>query len=71
MERPIVATLPKQTPTDLFVHERSSRLAAERGIEEMLGEEVGLVETGKSRDAITHHIQQTRQQTENRHPPSE
>ena len=57
--------MPMQTPQDLFVHELSEVLSAERLIAEMLGEASGMVQDQKIRDGLEQHRRETEQHAKN------
>ena len=60
-----MATMQMQTPQDLFMHELSAQLSAERGIETMLAEARGLVQTPQILQGIEHHLHETQEQASN------
>lgn len=57
--------MPMQTPQDLFVHELSDMLSAERIIVEMLGEAQGMVQNPQLKQGLKAHQEETRQHVKN------
>jgi ferritin-like metal-binding protein YciE len=60
-----MAKMPMQTPQDLFAHELSDMLSAERIIVQMLGDAEGLVQNPQLRQGIQQHRQQSEQHIRN------
>jgi len=58
------ATMPMQTPQDLFVHELSDILSGEQIIVRMLEQAQGMVQTEELREGLRMHQEQSLQQAE-------
>jgi ferritin-like metal-binding protein YciE len=55
-------SMPMQSPLDLFVHELSEIQSAEQTIATMLETAIGVASRPDIRQALAHHLQETRQQ---------